>query len=180
MQYKNIAGRFFGLVTKHACDRQTRETDRLTDRITTPKTAPAQHRAVKTDVDQRRGGQHSKHLFNAAHNNCFYNTYSYISHEAQPRQNVQWSQPSVFLSVPRRIPTLLNGDGCKLGGIVEGALQLCNNGRICNRCTGFVAMTTQRRTRNVSKRLYLLYDWFIHLCRYTEINIMNTTTQQQT
>jgi len=26
MWYKNIAGRFFGLVTKHACDRQT---DRL-------------------------------------------------------------------------------------------------------------------------------------------------------
>jgi len=23
MWYKNIAGRFFGLVTKHACDRQT-------------------------------------------------------------------------------------------------------------------------------------------------------------
>ena len=29
MRYKNIAGRFFGLVTKHACDRQT---DRQTDR----------------------------------------------------------------------------------------------------------------------------------------------------
>ena len=28
MWYKNIAGRFFGLVTKHACDRRT---DRLTD-----------------------------------------------------------------------------------------------------------------------------------------------------
>ena len=38
----NIAGRFFGLVTKHACDRQTdRQTDRRTDRITTPKTALA-------------------------------------------------------------------------------------------------------------------------------------------
>ena len=23
MRYKNVAGRFFGLVTKHACDRQT-------------------------------------------------------------------------------------------------------------------------------------------------------------
>jgi len=34
MWYKNIAGRFFGLVTKHACDRQT---DRRTDRITTPR-----------------------------------------------------------------------------------------------------------------------------------------------
>jgi len=30
--YKNIAGRFFGLVTKHACDRQTdRQTDRRKD-----------------------------------------------------------------------------------------------------------------------------------------------------
>jgi len=33
MWYKNIAGRFFGLVTKHACDRQTdRGTDGRTDR----------------------------------------------------------------------------------------------------------------------------------------------------
>ena len=38
MWYKDIAGRFFGLVTKHACDRRT---DRQTDRITTPKTALA-------------------------------------------------------------------------------------------------------------------------------------------
>jgi len=38
MRYKNIASRFFGLVTKHACDRQT---DRQTVRITTPKTALA-------------------------------------------------------------------------------------------------------------------------------------------
>jgi len=38
MWYKNIAGRFFGLVTKHACDRRT---DRQTDRITTPKTVLA-------------------------------------------------------------------------------------------------------------------------------------------
>jgi len=29
MWYKNIAGRFFGLVTKHACDRRT--TDRRTE-----------------------------------------------------------------------------------------------------------------------------------------------------
>jgi len=40
MWYKNIARRFFGLVTKHACDRRTKRwTDRRTDRITTPKTA---------------------------------------------------------------------------------------------------------------------------------------------
>ena len=45
MWYKNIAGRFFGLVTKHACDRQA---DRRTDRNTTPKTALAQlRRGVK-------------------------------------------------------------------------------------------------------------------------------------
>jgi len=41
MLYKNIAGRFFGLVTKHACDRRTDRQDRRTDRITTPKTALA-------------------------------------------------------------------------------------------------------------------------------------------
>jgi len=38
MWYKNIAGRFFGLVTKHTCDRQT---GGQTDRIVTPKTALA-------------------------------------------------------------------------------------------------------------------------------------------
>jgi len=49
MWYKNIAGRFFGLVTKHACDKQTDgQTDGRTDRITTPKTALAWlRRAVK-------------------------------------------------------------------------------------------------------------------------------------
>jgi len=44
MWYKNIAHKFFGLVTKHACDRQTdRQTDGWTDtdRITTSKTALA-------------------------------------------------------------------------------------------------------------------------------------------
>jgi len=46
MWYKNIAGRFFGLVTEHACDRQMDgrtdgQTDRQTDRITTPETALA-------------------------------------------------------------------------------------------------------------------------------------------
>jgi len=46
MWYKKIAGMFFGLVTKHACDGQTdrqtdRRTDGRTDRITTPKTAVA-------------------------------------------------------------------------------------------------------------------------------------------
>jgi len=37
--YKNIAGRFFGLVTKYAC--VGRQTDGQTDRITTSKTALA-------------------------------------------------------------------------------------------------------------------------------------------
>jgi len=42
MLYKNIADRFFGLVTKQACDRQTyRQTDGQTDRIKIPKTALA-------------------------------------------------------------------------------------------------------------------------------------------
>ena len=49
MWYKNIAVRFFRLVTKHACDRQTDgQTDGQTDRITTPKTALSIARAVKT------------------------------------------------------------------------------------------------------------------------------------
>ena len=49
MWYKNIAGRFFELVTKHACNRQTDgRTDGRTDRITTPKTALVKlRRAVK-------------------------------------------------------------------------------------------------------------------------------------
>ena len=46
---------------------------------------------------------------------------------------------SVCLSVPRRIPTLLHGPGCNLRN-GRGALELCTIGRICNGCTGFVAM----------------------------------------
>jgi len=43
MWYKNITGKFFGLVTKHVCDRETdrRQTDGRTDKITTAKTALA-------------------------------------------------------------------------------------------------------------------------------------------
>jgi len=42
MWYKNIAGRFFGLVTKHECERGTdRRKNGQTNRITTPKTALA-------------------------------------------------------------------------------------------------------------------------------------------
>jgi len=42
MWYKNITGGFFGLVTKHACDRRRDgQTDGQTDRITNPKSALA-------------------------------------------------------------------------------------------------------------------------------------------
>jgi len=51
MWYKNIAGRFFGLVTKHACDRRT--DGQTANRITTVKTALAQlRRAVTRPVSQ--------------------------------------------------------------------------------------------------------------------------------
>ena len=53
MWYKNIACRFFGFVTKHACQtdgRTDRQTDGQTYRIATPKTALAQlRRTVKSD-----------------------------------------------------------------------------------------------------------------------------------
>jgi len=38
----------------------------------------------------------------------------------------------------------------------RGYAWLCTIGRTCNRCTGFVATTTQRRSGNVSERLYSL------------------------
>jgi len=65
----------------------------------------------------------------------------------------------VCLSLHRRMPTLLHGPGCNLEN-GRGASQLCTIGRIYNRWTGFVAMTTAR-TRNVSEWLYSLYAWFI-------------------
>jgi len=45
MRYKNIAGRFFGLVTKHACDRQT---DGRTENYDCQDRASILRRAVKT------------------------------------------------------------------------------------------------------------------------------------
>jgi len=45
MSYKNIAGTFFGLVTKHACDGQT-------DRTTTSKTALAWLRRAVKKIDK--------------------------------------------------------------------------------------------------------------------------------
>ena len=52
MWYKNIAGRLFGLVTKHACHRRR---DGGTERITTPKTALALlRRALKTSLAEMK------------------------------------------------------------------------------------------------------------------------------
>ena len=97
----------------------------------------------------------------------------YISREAQPRRNVQWPRPSVCLCVCLSLAAFphccMDPDVTWRNG--RGVLQLCNIGRICNRCTGFVAMITytyvslqpyirckcvQRRTRNVSECLYSL------------------------
>jgi len=36
-------------------------------------------------------------------------------------------------------------------------------GQTCNRCTGFVAMTTSLRARNISECLFLLYAWLSSL-----------------
>jgi len=64
---------------------------------------------------------------------------------------INWPRPSVCLSVPRRIPTLLHGPGCNLG---EWQGYPCVLSGVANRCTGFVAMTTYCRMRNVSACLY--------------------------
>jgi len=65
----------------------------------------------------------------------------------------------VCLTVPRRIPTVLHRPGCKLG---KGCPLVVHIGRIYNRrCTGFLAMTTQCRTRNVSECLYSIYAWLL-------------------
>ena len=67
MRYKNIGGRFFGLVIKHACDRQT---ERRTDRITTPKTELAQLRhAVKMETRHPVEGSFGKE-FPSICNHC--------------------------------------------------------------------------------------------------------------
>ena len=67
MQYKNIGGRFFGLVIKHACDRQT---ERRTDRITTPKTELAQLRhAVKMETRHPVEGPVGNE-FSSIYNHC--------------------------------------------------------------------------------------------------------------
>jgi len=53
MQYKNITGTFFGLVTKHACDRRT---DGRTDRQTDGQNYDSQDRA---SIAESRGKNYS-------------------------------------------------------------------------------------------------------------------------
>ena len=60
MWYKNIAGRFFGLVTKHACDRRTdrRRTDGQNydsqDRTSIAASRDEKELETKTDTAQKK------------------------------------------------------------------------------------------------------------------------------
>ena len=104
-----------------------------------------------------------------------YQSTNYISLEAQLRRNVYWSGASVCLSVrlciclsvPRRIPTLLPDPDVTYGNGRECLLSTI--GQICNRCTGFVAITTQLRTRNVSECLYSLYACFLQSTNFSRL-----------
>jgi len=63
--------------------------------------------------------------------------------------DAKYTQLCVCLSVcplPHSHTTVTRGNGRR-----------CPIGRICNRCMGFIAMTTQRRMQNVSECLYSLY-----------------------
>ena len=76
--------------------------------------------------------------------------------QAQPRRNVQWSWLSVCLCVcltdcPSPHSHTTARTGCKLEEW-QGLPSSCA-------LLGFVAMTTERRTRNVSECLYSLYAW---------------------
>jgi len=94
---------------------------------------------------------------------------NYISRQAWSRRNVYWSRASVCLSVCLSLAafphyckdpdvTWENGRGCSL---------FVHYRWICNRCTGFVAMTTHRRTRNVSECFYSFSAWFQLLSCYS-------------
>ena len=91
----------------------------------------------------------------------------YISRQAQPRRDVQWSRPSVCLSLCVCLFLAIFAHYCTDPDVSwrndRGALQLWNVGRICKRCMSLVAMKTQRRTRNVSKCLCSLYTCLV-LC----------------
>ena len=69
----------------------------------------------------------------------------HVDVKGHPTRNVYWpcaSCVSVCLSVPRRISALLHGPDVTWG-MVDVPLVVQHIGQICNRCTGFVAMTTQ-------------------------------------
>ena len=57
----------------------------------------------------------------------------------------------VCVCLPRRIPTVLHIPGCNFWAMVEGAPYsfAILGGFACNRCTGFVVMTTNAPMRNV-------------------------------
>jgi len=82
----------------------------------------------------------------------------------------------IYVSVLRRIPTLLHGPGCNLGNGRAGRCPLvvhywadlqsvhgfrcCNNIHVCKLIALYTAnafSADSRRTRNVSECLYLLY-----------------------
>ena len=73
-----------------------------------------------------------------------------ISRESQTTRNVNWSCASVCVCPSPHSYTTAR-TWMQLGEMVGDAPQLCIIGRICNRCTGFVAMTTQRERENVSE-----------------------------
>ena len=77
----------------------------------------------------------------------------YSAREPQPKRNVYWSRPSVYLCVcPSPHSHTATRTRMQLGewqGVPSSCALL---GEICNRCTGFVAMTTLRRTRNACTR----------------------------
>jgi len=66
---------------------------------------------------------------------------------------------SVCLHIPRRMPTLLHAPGCNLGNGKECPL-VVHFWADLQSVHEFVAMTSQRRTRNVSECLYSLCAWF--------------------
>ena len=103
--------------------------------------------------------------------------------------SLQWPRPSVCVSVCVSNMSLAAyphycTDPDVTWGIVGGALQLCTIGRICNRCTGFVAMTTQHRTRNVSECSvlalclvpYVMLSAVAHTCSYSHIATEENST----
>ena len=76
------------------------------------------------------------------------NALYYISRESQPTtRNVYWLHACLRVCLCTCLSLAACPHYCTdpdvTWGMVGGALQLCAIGRICNWCTGFVAMTTQ-------------------------------------